>query len=41
MPARTKADFGEIGYAMNIKPKHLEAKRGHILELFGRKRGML
>ncbi|WP_247220479.1 transcriptional regulator [Streptococcus uberis] len=36
-----KQTWEEIGHAMNIKPKHLEAKRRHILELFGRKRGML
>ncbi|KKF41383.1 hypothetical protein [Streptococcus uberis] len=36
-----KQTWEEIGYAMNIKPKHLEAKRRHILELFGRKRGIL
>lgn len=36
-----KQTWEEIGHAMNIKPKHLEAKRRHILELFGRKRGIL
>lgn len=36
-----KQTWEEIGHAMNIKPKHLEAKRRHILELFGRKKGIL
>lgn len=36
-----KQTWEEIGRAMNVKPKHLEAKRRHILELFGRKRGIL
>lgn len=35
-----KQSWEEISHDMKIKPKNLEAKRKHILELFGQKRGM-